>query len=233
MRESGYRYKDIAIVCGDVEMYGNYAREIFDTYDIPLFLDAKRDILFHPMTEYLRQALLVLEQDFSYESVLGYLRCGLSGMAMEDVDLLENYLLDGNIRGMRRWQRKWVRRGCVANQQELDRVNALREQLVGQFTPLMEVFRGKGTVTEVSKCFYQLLVELDVEYRLKEYESYFQEQGQTSLAREYAQIYRVVMDLLDKMVDLLGEERMNIREYREILESGMEAGGNRHHSAGI
>ncbi len=223
VRESGYRYKDIAIVCGDVEMYGNYAREIFDTYDIPLFLDAKRDILFHPMTEFLRQALLVLEQDFSYESVLGYLRCGLSGMAMEDVDLLENYLLDGNIRGMRRWQRKWVRRGCVANQQELDRVNALREQLVGQFTPLMEVFCGKGTVTEVSKCFYRLLVELDVEYRLKEYESYFQEQGQTSLAREYAQIYRVVMDLLDKMVDLLGEERMNIREYREILESGMEA----------
>ncbi len=223
VRASGYRYKDIAIVCGDVEMYGNYAREIFDTYDIPLFLDAKKDILFHPMTEFLRQALLILEQDFSYEAVLGYLRCSLGGMAMEDVDLLENYLLDRKIRGMRIWQQKWVRRGCVAGQQELDRINELREQLVRQFTPLVEVFREKGTVSEVCRRFYQLLVELDVEYRLKEYETYFQEQGQTSLAREYAQIYRVVMDLLDKMVELLGEERMNIREYREILEAGMEA----------
>lgn len=223
VREKGYRYKDIAIVCGDVEMYGNYAREIFDTYEIPLFLDAKKDILFHPMTEFLRQALLILEQDFSYEAVLGYLRCGLSGITMEDVDLLENYLLDGNIRGIRKWRQKWVRRGCVANQQELYRINELRELLVQQFTPLMEVFRGKGTVLEVCKCFYGLIVDLDVERQLAEYETYFQEQGQTTLAREYAQIYRVVMDLLDKMVELLGEECMNIREYREILESGMEA----------
>lgn len=223
VRESGYRYKDIAIVCGDVEMYGNYAREIFDAYDIPLFLDAKKDILFHPMTEFLRQALLILEQDFSYEAVLGYLRCGLGGIMPEEVDLLENYLLDGNIRGIRRWQKKWVRRGCVANQQELDRINELREGLVQRFLPLWETFHEKKTVREASERFYALIAGLDVEERLREYETYFQEQGQTSLAREYAQIYRVVMDLLDKMVELLGEERITVREYREILESGMEA----------
>lgn len=223
VRSSGYRYKDIAIVCGDVEMYGKYAREIFELYEIPLFLDAKKDILFHPMTEFLRQALFVIEQDFSYEAVLGYLRCGLSKIPMEDVDLLENYLLDGNIRGIRKWQKKWVRRGCVREQQELDRINELREQLLQQFTPLWEIFQRKGTVLEASKGFYELMVSLDVEGTLKEYESYFQEEGETALAREYAQIYRVVMDLLDKMVELLGEECMRIREYREILESGMEA----------
>ncbi len=223
VRTQGYRYKDIAVVCGDVEMYGNYAREIFEAYGIPLFLDARKDILFHPMTEFMRQALLVLEQDFSYESVVGYLRSGLSGIAMEQADILENYLLAVNIRGFSKWQQKWVRRGCVRVQQELDAINGMRGRIVQQFAPLREAFQGKGTVLEACKAFYGLMVSVDVEGQLREYEAYFQEEGEAALAGEYAQIYRVAMDLLDKMVELLGEETMGVREYREVLEAGMEA----------
>ncbi len=223
VRTQEYRYKDIAIVCGDVELYGNYAGEIFDTYGIPLFLDAKKDIIFHPMTEFLRQSLLVVEQDFSYEAVMGYLRCGLSGMEMEEADLLENYLLATNIRGIKKWQQKWVRRGCVKEQQELDKINEIRERLLSQFLPLWEVFKAKGTVLEETRVFYDMIVSLDAEGQLLDYETHFQEEGETALAREYAQIYRIVMDLMDKMTELLGEEHMDIREYRKILEAGMEA----------
>ena len=235
VREKQYRYKDIAIVCGDVEMYGNYAQEIFDTYEIPLFLDMRKDIVFHPMTEFLKQSLLMLEQDFSYETVLGYLRCGLSGISIEDVDLLENYLLAENIRGFLKWQKKWVRRGCVQNQEELDRINMLREQFVEQFEPLREAFsvitvkedtktkKQHHTVLQESKALYQLICRLDIEAQLNEYVESFTQEGENALAKEYSQIYKIVMDLLDKMVELLGEEQMSVREYRQILEAGMEA----------
>ena len=227
VREENYRYKDIAIVCGDVEMYGNYADEIFDTYQIPLFLDARKNIVFHPMTEFLKQALFLVEQDFSYEAVLGYFRCGLSGCAMEDVDILENYLLSEGIRGFGRWQQKWVRRGCVKSQEELDHINGLREKFAEQMEPLQNIFQKEDgtyhTVLEESRVLYMLLSGLDVEGQLREYEESFHQQGETALAKEYAQIYKIVMDLMDKMVELLGEERMNVREYREILEAGLEA----------
>lgn len=235
IREKQYRYKDMAIVCGDVEMYGNYAQEIFDTYEIPLFLDMRKNIAFHPMTEFLKQSLLMLEQDFSYETVLGYLRCGLSGISMEDVDLLENYLLAENIRGFSKWQKKWVRRGCVRNQEELDRINILREQLAEQFEPLREAFgvilvkedsktkKQYHTVLEESISLYQLICRLDIEAQLNGYVESFTQEGENALAKEYAQIYKVVMDLLDKMVELLGEEQMSVKEYRQILEAGIEA----------
>lgn len=227
IREEQYRYKDMAIVCGDVEMYGNYAKEIFDTYQIPLFLDTKKDIVFHPMTEFLKQVLYLIEQDFSYEAVLGYLRCGLSGISIEDIDILENYLLSEGIRGFRKWQTKWVRHGRIQSHEELEKINTLREKLVEQFSPLWEVFRKKEgqyhTVLEESRALYLLIFQLDIELQLKEYEEYFEQEGETALAKEYAQIYKIVMDLMDKIVDLLGEERMSVREYREIWESGLEA----------
>ncbi len=227
VRSGEYRYKDIAIVCGDVEMYGNYAREIFDTYGIPLFLDTKKNIVFHPMTEFLRQALYLIEQDFSYEAVLGYLRCGLSGLCIEDVDLLENYLLSAGIRGFRKWDKAWVRRGCVQDAEELEHINALRERMVGQLAPLREAFRKKEgeyhTVLEESRALYGLIYQLDIEGQLAGYEERFSQEGENALAKEYAQIYRITMDLLDKVVELLGDEKMSVREYREMLEAGLEA----------
>lgn len=224
VREENYRYKDIAVVCGDVEMYGNYVREIFDKYEIPVFLDTKKNIVFHPMTEFLKRALMVMEQDFSYEAVIGYLRSGLSGFTMEETDLLENYLLAGGIRGFGRWQRKWVRRAGINNQEELEQVNMLRERLADQFAPLREVFRDKKSdVTAKSKAFYQFMVTLQIEEQLRKYSQQFEQEGENALAKEYVQIYRIVMDLLDKMVELLGEEQLTLREYREILEAGLEA----------
>ena len=227
VREQKYRYKDIAIVCGDVELYGNYANEIFDTYQIPLFLDTRKNIVFHPMTEFIKQSLLLIEQDFSYEAALGYLRCGLCGWNMEQVDLLENYILAEGIRGFQNWQEPWVRRGSVQSQEELEQINELREQFVRQFASLRESFRRENgrshTVLEESRALYLLMFQLDLEGKLKEYEEQFSREGENALAKEYAQIYKIVMDLLDKMVELLGEERMNVREYREILEAGLEA----------
>lgn len=224
VREEKYRYKEVAVVCGDVDMYGNYVREIFRNYDIPVFLDTKKNIVFHPMTEFLKRSLLVIEQDFSYESVLGYLRSGLSGIEAEETDLLENYLLAGGIRGFGKWQQKWVRRCGINSAEELEQVNKIRERLIMQFQPLRKVFQDKESdVTQQSKAFYGFMKALAVEDTLKEYAEQFEREGETALYREYIQIYKIVMDLLDKMVEVLGDEKLPLREYRQILEAGLEA----------
>ena len=75
---------------------------------------------------------------------------------------------------------------------------------------------------EESRALYQLICQLQVEAQLKGYEERFSQEGEAALAKEYAQIYKIAMDLLDKMVELLGEERMGVREYREILTDFIE-----------
>ena len=40
-------------------------------------------------------------------------------------------------------------------------------------------------------------------------------------AREYGQIYALVIDLLDQIYGLLAEEEMEFREFADILDSGL------------
>lgn len=224
VREEGYRYQDIAIVCGDVEMYGNYVPEIFESFEIPYFLDKKNSISFHPMTEMIKAALKVAEQDFSYESVMAYLRCGLSGISSGEIDLMENYLLANRIRGFSKWQEKWVRLGSIQTVEELEQVNGTRLAVLSQFQEFLPVIKKKdSTVLEKTVALYQFIAALDVQQQLENRRMELEREGRLAPAREYDQIYKIVMDLLNKLTQLLAEEKMELREYREVLEAGFSA----------
>lgn len=224
VREEGYRYRDMAIVCGDVESYGNYVPEIFENFEIPYFLDKKNTITYHPMTEFIKSALLTAEQDFSYESVMAYLRCGLCGFAAEEVDIFENYLLANRIRGLRRWSDTWVRVNGTGSSDELSLVNRMREQVLLRFREPLKVWRGKNTtVREKTVALYQFITAHRVQEQLEERKNKLEQSGSLAKAREYAQIYRLVMDLLNKLTQLLPEEKLELTEYRQVLEAGFSA----------
>ena len=52
-------------------------------------------------------------------------------------------------------------------------------------------------------------------------ESIYRSRKSLHLTKEYAQIYGIIMDLLDKMVSILGEEVVSPEEFRQLLETGM------------
>lgn len=224
IREEGYRYKDIAVVCGDVNLYGNYIQEIFEDYNIPVFLDKKNSITFHPMTEMIRNMLMTIEQNFSYESIFAYLRGGFGRLHTEQIDLLENYVLANRIRGYKTWQDKWIRIKGVDTVEELEQVNEARKMVADQFAAVAPVLRSKKTtVLEKTVALYEFIIDLDLQTRLERKRQQLEASGDYALAKEYAQIYKIVMELLDKLTNLLAEEKMSIKEYREILEAGFEA----------
>jgi ATP-dependent helicase/nuclease subunit B len=223
VRERKYNYKDIAVVTGDVPSYANYVPEIFEQYDIPHFIDETRNILFHPLTEFLRAALEVVEYDFSYESVFRFLRCGLFSGDTDQIDQLENYVLAKGIRGRKKWEKDWTFVLSDGTRQEMPEMNELRGQIAAAFAPLFEVFDDSHSVEEQTLALYQFLADLSIEQQMKQKETECEEAGNRTKAKEYAQIYRIVMDLLDKVVSLLGEEHISIREYSDILDAGFSA----------
>ena len=219
----GLHYRDIAVVTGDMEAYGSLAEEEFAKFGIPIYLDHTRGILRNPFAEYIRSALRIVLQDFSYESVFHYLRTGLTGFAAEDVDRLENYVRRFGIRGRKRWSDLFVykeeeKAGEEASLRHLAQYNAMREQLLEQLSPLL---RAMHTAGEMVQALYDFLVQNELQQKLAHYERQFQEQGDMARAKEYGQIYALVVDLLDQIYGLLAEEEMERREFADILDSGL------------
>ena len=223
VREEGYRYREIAVIASDLSTYADALEKACDRYEIPVFMDHKKSILLNSFVEYLRSLLVMVEQNYTYESVFRYLRTSLCGFTRDEVDRLENYCLALDLKGFKKWDQVWVRKTPMTTKEELEELNHLRMRFVEKLTPLHTVLKKrKKTVKEITLAVYEYLVQEKIQEQLAELEQKFQEDGELALAKEYAQIYRIVLELFDKFVELLGEEEIPLKEYCELLDAGLE-----------
>ena len=223
VRKKGYRYQDIAVIVSDLNLYGDMIERIFPRYDIPVFMDYKRNVLLNSFVEYVRSLLAMVEKNFTYESVFRFLRSGFSGFEEDEVDLLENYVRALGIRGYKKWTEKWIRRTDSMTEENLEVANRLREQLIRKLDVLVEVLKRRHkTIYDVTLALYQFLEREELQKQVEEMQQQFQESGELTLAKEYEQVYRVMMELFDKFVSLLGDEKISLKEYCDLLDAGME-----------
>lgn len=221
VREQGYRYHEIAVITGNLDSYDKYAKKIFPMYDIPIFLDQTRHILLNPCLEFVQGALQIAEQDFSAESVLRFLRTGMAGLAPEVTDRLENYMLASGIRGHGMWEREWTYCPGRMTLEEVEFCNEARVQALTVLEPFARKMREKEASLRVyAEALCELLEVCQVQQKLKNREIELEQAGFREEASEYAQIYGILIRLIDEMVDLMGEEMVSTREFSEILDAG-------------
>lgn len=100
----------------------------------------------------------------------------------------------------------------------LQQLNLIRERFLAQIE--FPGGRKQNTVAHFVECLYDFLIRNRVQEKLVDFQHMFEEQGNLTKAREYAQIYRLVMDLLNQIYELLKEETLSLREFADILEAG-------------
>ncbi len=221
LQTENYRYRDIAVIVSDIEQYGEKVAQELETAGLPCFLDYKKNMSENTFAEYLKALLHIAEAGLTTEGILSYVKNGLSGWDKEQVWNLENYCLALGIKG-HQFEREWKRTYRTRTEISLEELNAMREKLLLELKPFAESFQEKNrTVADLTKTLFFFLKEHEIEWRLKEKEEEFREQGDWLRVREYAQVYRVALDLFDQLVELLGEEILSPREYRELVETGL------------
>lgn len=229
IREEGLTYRDIAVVIGDLEGYASYVETEFGQLEIPCFLDRTRGIVLNPMIEYIKSVLQLYIRDFSYDTVFHFLRSGMADISREEIDELENYVIRTGARGYRTYSRLFTRKTEEMQQgggqedteraeEALERLNRIRQQFADTVEILHMAPRAKAG--EYVDHLYDFLEQNQVQQKLLNYQQQFEQEGDLAKAREYAQIYRLVMDLLDQIYELLGEEEISLQEFADILEAG-------------
>ncbi|MBR0397630.1 MAG: PD-(D/E)XK nuclease family protein [Eubacterium sp.] len=222
VREEGYRYRDFAVITGDLEHYGREAARQLTSAGIPYFLDQKRSLLPNPVVEFIRAAVDMVLRGFTYDSVFRLLRSGLAGFTPEETDQMENYCLAVGVRGWKQYTERWIRLPKYLKPEEIESLNMLRQRFVEQYGAFTEGMRMRGgTMRHRTEVLYRLLEAQQIQQKAAAMEQRFTDSGEYAAAREYAQIYPLVITLLDRMVESLGPEKMSMTAFSQILEAGL------------
>lgn len=226
VRKQGYRYRDIAILTGNEEEYIPAFLRQAKRLHLPLFADVSRQLSYQAGVEAVRALFYLAQMDYSYESVFRYLKSGMSNLLDEETDYLENYILAAGIRGFSMWNQPMKRRTYLLGEEGEEKIERLRQQVMSETRDCYLVLKdGESSVREKMTALYQTLVSLDFEKKFKEKAWKAKEQADFDQAREYEQFYPLLMDLMDKTVNIFGDMAMPVKELAQIMDAGLESLG--------
>ncbi len=217
VKNCGFSYNEIGVIAEEIEKYSEDAKSIFSKYDIPLFVDEKKELNQNILIKFIISMLEIFSKNWSYESVFNYLKTGLLDIELDDIYSLENYCLKWGIKGNKWYQREFNYEQINDKQERLE---SLRKKIV---IPLMD-FKGavsnNKTVTEITKEIYNFLIRNNINKILDEkLKSY----GSTEISDEYNTSYKLLVSVLEDLCVVFKDEKITFEKYKELLEVGLSA----------
>lgn len=222
-REEGLRWREMAVAVRTMEEYGGLLETILPRYGVSVYLSQREDILQKPILTLITAALDAVQGNYEYEDVFRYLKTGLAGVSLDQVDVLENYVLRWRIRG-RRWRSEepWSAHpaGYGAAWREEDRelvqeLDQLRREIIAPLERLR--LTGDGTGAELAAALYGFLEEIALPEQLKRRSQALREGGRVQQAEEYRQLWDILCTALEQCAQLLGEGQLSMAQFSELF----------------
>ncbi|MDF2986290.1 MAG: helicase-exonuclease AddAB, AddB subunit [Eubacterium sp.] len=229
-RDNGIRYKDIAVVTRNLSGYQELIEAIFDEHGIPCFIDSKSEITNHPLIRLVLSMLEIFTENWSYEAVFRYLKSGLTGFDKTRIDKIENYVLACGIRGSRWTQNTdWTMIPELITEDRLDtnteellcEINETRKMICEPLLRFREKTKGRRKASDFCTCLYDFLVESGVEERIEQYIQFFNNTGKLRLASEYEQVWNILMEVFDQVVEVSGDDTAGVERFTNVLKIGL------------
>lgn len=232
VKNNGYKYKDIGVILAD-DSYESYLKLTFNKYNIPYFLDVKKSIKNNPLVEAICSALDIIIYNWQYEAVFRYLKTGFLEEAenfkikKNDIDIIENYVLEYGIKGYK-WGKEFELGFYEKSVYERDKINIIREKIINSLKELSFKPSRNYKVKEISEKIFNFLLSLNVDktldiWKKRDIELFDTEiTGNTNILDEHLQVWNSIVEIFEKLVEILGEDEISIEEYSKILNSAFE-----------
>ena len=242
VRTGKYHYRDFAVLAAGTADYEDDAPHIFESYGIPYFMDANVSIFFNPLLEFIESALRIVRYGYKSEDVVNFMRTGLADFSDDEIDLFDDYLFSSGYKGKKAYSEDFTLLPEGFSEEELAKINEIRCRLFygygidteasgqGSYSGnSSEVLRnGLGHFQEAlskknttyrkdATALYELLSSYDVEQKLLLMQQAFSDENDEIHAKEYAEIFGRVIEVLDRMVRLLGDSACTVDEFSDDL----------------
>ncbi len=222
VRENKIRYRDISIITKNIETYSSLTKAIFNKYEIPVFIDEKRDLNQNIIVQYILSILDVLNKNYSNESMFSYIKLGFCDIEKDEIFKLENYCTKWNIK-QGRWKKDFIYElDDDKKKPEIERLNELRKLIINPLLRLQEKIRKDKTAISITKSLYEFIKEQNIEEKISQKIFELEKNNLVDLANEYKTSYNIIINIFDEIVNIFKDDKMTIDKYSKILKIGLK-----------
>ncbi len=231
VQAEGLRYRDMAIISGDLNRYQDLIKIIFPTYEIPVFVDERRELLSHPVILMFFSLFRLLSGGFAMQDVIAYAKSGYSGLCAEEADRLENFALTGHIE-KKDWldDDRFLKRADMVFDREEDlsetdhelaeEMLSIKTRLLAPVLRLKEAFVAERKASARVAALFDFFEEINLRASIAEQIELFEKRGERRLAEEYAEVYELLLSSLEQMALCFGDAAIGIQRMYAVLEAG-------------
>lgn len=230
VKTKNVRYKDITVATRDLNKYDFLISSIFSEYDIPNFIDKKREAKNNPIIILIISVLEMKSKSYSYEVMFRYLKSGLLGIDNDDINILENYVLANGIKGKKWFEEKWeygIYQDILKDEDEYElyikeKVNEIRSFIMKPIIDFKEKLKGKNKVKDICTYLYEFLIDINIQDGIENLMESLKQKGELDIYKEYSQVWDIVVDVLDQMVEIMGDEYIPLDKFIKVINLGFD-----------
>lgn len=223
IRDENMRYRDILVICNDMDARASVIKRVFSEYGLPIFVDQRRGVNHNPVLEFITALLDITAEGWLPDLVFKLLKTGLTELGSAEIEELENYAIKFKIIGGK-WKKEFTLTLDGYSDSDLEALNESREKVVALITGFETGFKKHKTAKDrTAELFRYLSEDVDLETKINDYAVKLREDGFLEYAEEMEQIWGTVLSIFDQLVGILSDEELTNEEFATILRSGLES----------
>lgn len=215
------RYRDISVICTDINSYMHIFRSVFSSFNIPFFIDEKTEVLKHSVICHILNILDVYLYNYNTESVINYLKSGFIEISRTDLINTDSFIRAVNAsKNTYLSDEKWERvlsLYCEDNEDVKKSINNVRQNYILPLARFHDSVKGKNTVKYTSEKIYSFLLSTKFDKTIEDYIKYFKSENNTYMAKQYEAVWKILIETLDMLVFILGDKKLSLSDYRSFL----------------
>ena len=226
VKNENYRYREISVISKNLETYSGLVKAIFNNYNIPVFIDEKKNLSQNMFIKYIISLLDIYTKNWSYDSVINYMKTDFLNIDSDDIYMLENYCRKWGIKGSKWYEGEWnFQDEKEQNKEQLERIRNLREQVITPLEKFKEAISKNKTVASIAKELYEFLIDNKIDQILLVKKEKLENDGFIELATEQELAWNAVIQVLDDQINIFKDDKITFEKYIKLFKAGLDASG--------
>ncbi len=222
VRKNNYRYKDIAVVTRNPDVYYGLIENVFEKYGILYTITDQTASANNFLHVAMTSVFEILASNYSFESVFGFVRSPFCALSDSDKFLLENYVIEsGNTAQLWKVGYETKYKGSFSDY-DFERICRAFDYVRDCIDSFAKHFAGRKKASDIVQAYSDFLDYIKAEDVVKKIVLRMRKSGKMRLADETLSVYTHIINSVNQMNLYFGEDNITFEKFYKILKTSIE-----------